>query len=438
MRVSANVRIQWLHGELTRNTYPNAARLAERFHISRRQAQRDIDFLKKQLGAPMEYDGRVMGYRYTTPFTLPVSVTNENDGGISRAPMNPFGRDAVGDSIEADSVIIQGQIPYTATLGITDKLTVLEMRSYIISEEARGQFLCEFHNIDRFLCAILTARSGIRIIEPSWLREKLLHMARKAIDKVCADVEIQSGNKAYWFKVDEQGEIAGGIAKFAAPLKEQLTAKLGLTPGCFVGVTAGKKLAAQKTAGVIRKLVGTRVPGHFDEEQYAMCWIVDFPMYEMGEESGQLEFCHNPFSMPQGGMQALLDAEGDIEKLLAINADQYDLVVNGYESASGAVRNHDPEIMVKAFQMVGLGEEDVKAKFPAMYNAFTYGAPPHAGAAPGVDRLIMLLTGEESIREVITFPMNKNAQDLMMDAPTTVSQKQLDDVHILINESHLQ
>ena len=133
-------------------------------------------------------------------------------------------------------------------------------------------------------------------------------------------------------------------------------------------------------------------------------------------------------------MQTLLEAEGDGEKLLAINATQYDLVVNGYESASGAVRNHNPEIMVKAFQMVGLGEEDVKAKFPAMYNAFTYGAPPHAGAAPGVDRLIMLLTGEESIREVITFPMNKNAQDLMMGAPTTVDQSQLDTVHIALVE----
>ena len=182
MRVSANIRIQWLHEELSRNTFPNAARLAERFHISRRQAQRDIDFLKKQLGAPIEYDGRIMGYHYTQPFTLPVSVKNENDGGLSRLPVNPFGRDILGDSAEADSVIIQGQIPYTATLGITDKLTVLEMRSYIISEEARGQFLCEFHNIDRFLCAILTARSGIRIIEPTWLRDKLLHMARKAID----------------------------------------------------------------------------------------------------------------------------------------------------------------------------------------------------------------------------------------------------------------
>ena len=257
--------------------------------------------------------------------------------------------------------------------------------------------------------------------------------ARKWIDKLLADVEVQTGNKACWVKVDETGNLTGGISKFLTNCQAAFIEKLNLKPGSFVCMAAGRKAAAQKTAGVIRTMLGKRVPGHFDEEQYALCWIVDFPMYEIGEESGQLEFCHNPFSMPQGGMQALMDAEGDMEKLLAIKADQYDLVVNGYESASGAVRNHDPEIMVKAFEMVGLGEDDVKAKFPAMYNAFTYGAPPHAGAAPGVDRLIMLLTGEESIREVITFPMNKNAQDLMMDAPTTVSQKQLDDVHIAIN-----
>ena len=257
--------------------------------------------------------------------------------------------------------------------------------------------------------------------------------ARKWIDKLLADVEVQTGNKACWVKVDETGNLTGGISKFLTNCQAAFIEKLNLKPGSFVCMAAGRKTAAQKTAGVIRTMLGKRVPGHFDEEQYALCWIVDFPMYEIGEESGQLEFCHNPFSMPQGGMQALMDAEGDMEKLLAIKADQYDLVVNGYESASGAVRNHDPEIMVKAFEMVGLGEDDVKAKFPAMYNAFTYGAPPHAGAAPGVDRLIMLLTGEESIREVITFPMNKNAQDLMMDAPTTVSQKQLDDVHIAIN-----
>ena len=258
--------------------------------------------------------------------------------------------------------------------------------------------------------------------------------ARKWIDKLLTDVEVQTGNKACWFKMDENGELTGGISKFLGDRKDALVAKLNLKPGSFVCMAAGKKLAAQKTAGVIRNMLGKRVPGHFDEDQYAMCWIVDFPMYEIGEESGQLEFCHNPFSMPQGGMQALLDAEGDTEKLLAINANQYDLVVNGYESASGAVRNHDPEIMVKAFEMVGLGEENVKAKFPAMYNAFTYGAPPHAGAAPGVDRLIMLLSGEESIREVITFPMNKNAQDLMMDAPTRVEKHQLDTVHIALIE----
>ena len=258
------------------------------------------------------------------------------------------------------------------------------------------------------------------------------NQARKWIDKLLADVEVQTGNKACWVKVDENGALTGGISKFLGDCGEALKEKLALKPGSFVCMAAGKKAAAQKTAGVIRTLLGKRVPGHFDEEQYALCWIVDFPMYEIGEESGQLEFCHNPFSMPQGGLKALEEAEGDTEKLLAINANQYDLVCNGYECASGAVRNHDPEIMVKAFQMVGLGEEDVKAKFPAMYNAFTYGAPPHAGAAPGVDRLIMMLTGEESIREVITFPMNKNAQDLMMGAPSTVEQKQLDDVHIAL------
>ena len=258
--------------------------------------------------------------------------------------------------------------------------------------------------------------------------------ARKWIDKLLADVEVQTGSKACWVKVDENGNLTGGVSKFLADCKDALTAKLNLKPGSFVCMAAGKKAVAQKTAGVIRTMLGKRIPGHFDEEQYALCWIVDFPMYEIGEESGALEFCHNPFSMPQGGLKALEDAEGDMDKLLAIKADQYDLVVNGYESASGAVRNHDPEIMVKAFEMVGLGEADVKAKFPAMYNAFTYGAPPHAGAAPGVDRLIMLLTGEESIREVITFPMNKNAQDLMMGAPTTVDKSQLDTVHIAVLE----
>ncbi|MBE6984479.1 MAG: aspartate--tRNA ligase [Ruminococcaceae bacterium] len=260
------------------------------------------------------------------------------------------------------------------------------------------------------------------------------NLARKAVDKLVNEVEVISGNKPMWFKVDENGEITGGIAKFLADRKDAVISTLGLKPGCFVGVTAGKKLAAQKTAGVLRKILGNTVEGHMDKERYEFCWIVDFPMYEIGEESGELEFCHNPFSMPNGGLEILEKAErGEVDPL-SITAYQYDLVCNGVELSSGAVRNHDPEIMIKAFEMVRLGEEDVKAKFPAMYNAFCYGAPPHAGIAPGVDRMVMLLAGEESIREIIPFPMNKNAQDIMMGAPSVVEKKQLDDVHIAIVE----
>ena len=250
---------------------------------------------------------------------------------------------------------------------------------------------------------------------------------RKVIDGICAEVEVQTANKAFWFKLDENGELVGGIAKFLQDRKEAVIAALGLKPGDFVGLTAGKKLAAQKTAGVLRKLLGAASDKHMKKDCYEFCWIVDFPMYEIGEESGELEFCHNPFSMPQGGMEALNNQDP-----LDILAYQYDLVCNGVELSSGAVRNHDPEIMIKAFELVRLGEDDVKAKFPAMYNAFCYGAPPHAGIAPGVDRMIMLICGEESIREIIPFPMNKNAMDIMMGAPATVEQKQLDDVHIAI------
>ena len=258
------------------------------------------------------------------------------------------------------------------------------------------------------------------------------HETRKFIDKTLTEVEVVSGGKPYWFRLDEKGEIVGGIAKFVQPVKDAVISALDLKPDDFVALASGKLGAAQKTAGVLIKTLGAAVPGHMDKERYAFCWIVDFPMYELGEESGELEFCHNPFSMPSGGLDVLLKAErGEIDPL-TITADQYDLVCNGVELSSGAVRNHDPEIMVKAFEMVRLGEDDVKAKFPAMYNAFTYGAPPHAGIAPGVDRMVMLLAGEDSIREIIPFPMNKNAQDVMMDAPGTVTQKQLDELHIAV------
>ncbi|MBR0515823.1 MAG: aspartate--tRNA ligase [Eubacterium sp.] len=260
-------------------------------------------------------------------------------------------------------------------------------------------------------------------------------LTRKQIDAICANIEVQAGAKAYWFKSDENGAIAGGIAKFvnADPaIAEAITKKLSLAPNTLVVIGAGKKTLAQKVAGVAVKMLGAECEGHMDKERYEFCWIVDFPMYEIGEESGLLEFCHNPFSMPIGGKEILAKAAAGEVDPLSIMADQYDLVCNGIELSSGAVRNHDPEIMIEAFKMVRLGEEEVKAKFPAMYNAFTYGAPPHAGIAPGVDRMVMLLAGEDSIREIIAFPMNKNAQDIMMDAPGVVTQAQLDELNIAI------
>ncbi|MBR4827858.1 MAG: aspartate--tRNA ligase [Oscillospiraceae bacterium] len=256
-------------------------------------------------------------------------------------------------------------------------------------------------------------------------------LTRKQIEKILTDCEVQSGSKGYWFRVDENGEITGGISKFAIPVRDKLAEVLDLSPNTLVVVAAGE--LAVKSVGVMIKFFGANCEGHMNKERYEFCWIVDFPMYEIGEESSELEFCHNPFSMPSGGLDVLLRAErGEIDPL-EITADQYDLVVNGVELSSGAVRNHDPEIMIKAFEMVRLGEEDVKSKFPAMYNAFCYGAPPHAGIAPGIDRMVMLLAGEESIREIIPFPMNKNAQDLMMGAPSEVTEKPLKELNIRID-----
>ncbi len=255
--------------------------------------------------------------------------------------------------------------------------------------------------------------------------------SRKVIDKICADAEVVSGGKSYWVKCGDDGaSLAGGVAKFLADKQDDIIKAFELKAGDVVFISAGSRGQALKTGGTLIKTIGASVPGHMDKEDYEFCWIVDFPMYEIGEESGELEFCHNPFSMPQGGLDALKN-----EDPLKILAYQYDLVCNGVELSSGAVRNHDPEIMIEAFKLVGLGEEDVKAKFPAMYNAFCYGAPPHAGIAPGVDRMIMLIAGEDSIREIIPFPMNKNAEDLMMGAPAEVEQQQLDDVHIEIVRS---
>ena len=298
--------------------------------------------------------------------------------------------------------------------------------------------ICKFINVRHIfvVSAIAKTVEGFQPFETAECVKMIpctgAELTRKQIDKLCADVEVQTGQKPYWVRMDETGALVGGVAKFLVGKEEELKA-LGLVPGALALIAAGAKGAAQKTAGVARKMLGAAVPGHMDKERYEFCWIVDFPMYEIGEESGELEFCHNPFSMPNGGLEILEKAErGEVDPL-EIYAYQYDLVCNGVELSSGAVRNHNPDIMIKAFEMVRLGEEDVKAKFPAMYNAFTYGAPPHAGIAPGVDRMVMLLAGEPSIREIIPFPMNKNAQDLMMNAPSEVEQKQLDELHIALN-----
>ena len=251
---------------------------------------------------------------------------------------------------------------------------------------------------------------------------------RKFIDRTAEEFKVKTeGGAMYWFKLDEAGAPVGGIAKFLAGNIDALKERLTLAPDSFVALVAEeKKGVAQKRAGILRTMLGTGLD-LLEKNVFRFCWIVDFPMYEIGEESGELEFCHNPFSMPQGGMKALEEQDP-----LEILAYQYDIVCNGVELSSGAVRNHDPEIMLKAFSLVGMDESVVEGKFPALYHAFQFGAPPHAGVAPGVDRMVMLICDTVNIREVIAFPMNKNARDLMMNAPSPVEQKQLDDVHIKI------
>lgn len=248
---------------------------------------------------------------------------------------------------------------------------------------------------------------------------------RKYIDTLCDDIQKRYDNKPYWYKVDSNGELVGGIAKFATPNKKELSTVLQHKPNTLVMLVAHKdKNLSLKTAGILRNRLGEEL-GLIDKTKFEFCWIVDFPMYELNEETGEVGFSHNPFSMPQGGLETLQNTPP-----LQILAYQYDLVCNGVELSSGAVRNHDPDTMVRAFSIAGLSQEVVESKFPAMYNAFQYGAPPHAGIAPGVDRMVMLILDEPNIREVIAFPMNKKARDLLMNAPNFVSPKQLKEANI--------
>ena len=231
-----------------------------------------------------------------------------------------------------------------------------------------------------------------------------------------------------WTKYEESGDVTGGIAKFITDeIKEQLINEFGMTKNSSLFFIADEFKTAQKIAGLVRIEIGKRLD-LLEKNVYRFCFIVDFPMYELSDE-GTIDFSHNPFSMPQGGLEALQN-----KNPLEILAYQYDLVCNGYEMASGAVRNHNPEIMVKAFEIAGYTEEDVKNRFGALYNAFQYGTPPHAGAAPGIDRMVMLIANSQNIREVIAFPKNKKARDLLMRAPSQVSEQQLKDVHIKLDK----
>lgn len=253
--------------------------------------------------------------------------------------------------------------------------------------------------------------------------------SRKFFDGMSDFATTEAGAKMLgWVKVDNENVLSGGVAKYITPeVQKELEEKIGMKKNSAVFFIADEFKTVQKIAGAVRIELGNRLD-LLEKNVYRLCYIVDFPMYELSDE-GKVDFNHNPFSMPQGGMEALMT-----KNPLEILAYQYDVVCNGYEVASGAVRNHSPELMVKAFEIAGYSEEEVKTRFGALYNAFQYGTPPHAGAAPGLDRMVMLVADSKNIREVIAFPKNKKARDLLMRVPSRVHEQQLRDVHIRIVE----
>ncbi|MEU3158152.1 aspartate--tRNA ligase [Streptomyces griseoincarnatus] len=252
---------------------------------------------------------------------------------------------------------------------------------------------------------------------------------RKFFDQL-GDYAVTQGAKGLaWVRVGEDSSLTGPIAKFLTEENvAELTKRLALAPGHAVFFGAGEFDEVSKIMGAVRVEAAKRA-GHFEENVFRFCWIVDFPMYEKDEETGAIDFSHNPFSMPQGGLEAL-----ETQDPLDILGWQYDIVCNGVELSSGAIRNHEPEIMLKAFEIAGYGRETVEEKFAGMLRAFRFGAPPHGGIAPGVDRIVMLLADEPNIRETIAFPLNGNAQDLMMGAPTELEEARLKELHLSVRK----
>jgi aspartyl-tRNA synthetase len=255
---------------------------------------------------------------------------------------------------------------------------------------------------------------------------KVAEQPRSFFDKMNEWAREQgAGGLAYVILAEGGGK--GPIAKFLdGDRLDRLKAATGAKDGDAVFFACDKAAAAAKLAGQARTKFGQDL-GLIEKNAFRFCWVVDFPMYERDEETGKIDFSHNPFSMPQGGLEAL-----ETQDPLTIKAFQYDIVCNGVELSSGAIRNHRPDIMVKAFEIAGYSREDVETRFAGMFNAFRYGAPPHGGSAPGIDRIVMLLADQPNIREVILFPMNQRAEDLMMNAPGSVSEKQLRELHIRV------
>ena len=250
--------------------------------------------------------------------------------------------------------------------------------------------------------------------------------SRKFYDEITTEIVKNEGKGSVWIKLGDEG-LVGSLAKVLSPEKQQeLIEKVGLKHGESLVMVADENGKVQKLANVLRTFLGENL-GLVDKNKVIFCWIVDFPFYEKNEETGAVDFSHNPFSLPQGGLDALLH-----KKPFDIVAYQYDLVCNGYEMLSGAVRNHDPELMVKAFEIAGYDRSVVENKFPALFNAFSYGAPPHAGGALGFDRMLMPIMKQEFIRDVIAFPMNKNGRDLLMNAPSEIDEKTLRELGIKV------